>query len=152
MDVANKFPIDAKAVFAYNSFGKRAALKCFDEYYVEGLITNNTTDLLMGLNYDFEGVTQTLQETIDGSNEDILEGVADYNSLGQQSLAVNPLGGLLNPPENSRKFRVVFEEAKEDFFEIQATFSTNEVDRYWAIISHGPNASLSPRRAINIRL
>lgn len=149
MDVANKLPINAIATFAYNSFGKRARLKTFDEYYVEGEITPNTIDVVVTLNYDFGGATQSLEKTIDGSDEDILEGSVGFNSLAQQSLAVNPLGGLLNPPSATRKFRVVFELPREDVFQLQTSFSTNEVDRFWSIISHGANGVLSPRKPIN---
>ena len=74
-----------------------------------------------------------------------------FNSLAQQSLAVNPLGGFLNAPSDARKFRVIFEIPKEDFNEIQDIYSTNEVDRYWAIIARGCNATLSPRKLINIK-
>lgn len=151
MTVTDKVAIDAKAIFAYNNFKNRALLKTFDEYFVEGEITPNTIDLLLTLDYDFAGATQIIEEIIDGSDEDILEGNVGFNSLAQQSLALNPLGGLLNPPSDARKFRVDFEEAREDFFEIRATFSTNEIDMYWAIISHGCNAELSRRKAINIR-
>lgn len=151
MAVEDKLPIDAKAIFAYKNYDKRAILKTFDEFFAEGEITPNTTDLQVELKYDFDGATQTIQEIIDGSDEDILEGSVAFNSLAQQSLAVNPLGGLLNPPADARKFRVVFEEAKEDFFELGVSFSTNEADRYWAIISHGTNVSLSKKRASNIR-
>ncbi len=147
----DKLPINGIAKRTYNSYGKREALKCFDEYYVEGEISSNTTDLLTTLEYDFEGSTQEIERTMDGSDEDLLEGNVGQNSLAQQSLAQNPLGGLLNPPENARKFRVVFEIAKEDFHELAATFSTNEVDRYWAIIADGANAKLSPRRNTLIR-
>lgn len=151
IDPADKLPIDAKAVYAYQSFAKRAVLKNFDEYLVEGEITQNTNDLILGLNYDFDGATQMVERTIDGSDESILEGSVSSNSLAQQSLAVNPLGGLLNPPADARKFRVVFEIAKEDFFELGVSFSTNEVDRYWAIIAHGGNIELSKRRSTDIR-
>lgn len=152
MDTADKLPIDAKAVFAYNNYGKRGTLKNFDEYYIDGEITPNTTDLTCTLDYDFDGATQSIEKTIDGSNEDILEGSVGINSLAQQSLALNPLGGLLNPPSDARRFRAVFEIAKEDFFELRATFSTNEVDRYWAIIAHGANVQLSRRKPINIKV
>ena len=151
MAVADKLPIDAKAVYAYDNDGHRAILKNFDEYYVEGEITTNTSDLTLTIDYDFDGATQSVEETIDGSDEDILEGSVQINSLAQQSLAVNPLGGLLNPPSDARRFRVVFEQAKEDYFEKQATFSTNEVDRFWSIIAHGSNAELSKRKATTIR-
>lgn len=150
MDVADKIPIDAKAVYAYLS-DKEGLLKTFDEYYVRGEITPNTDDLLMTINYDYEGGTQVIEQTINGNDENILEGNVQINSLAQQSLAVNPLGSFLNPPSDARKFRAIKEFAKEDFFEINVSFSTNNVDRYWAIISHGSNAELSRRKPINIK-
>lgn len=150
MAVADKIPIDAKAVYAYLA-DKEGRLKTFDEYYVRGEITSNTNDLLMTINYDYEGGTQQIEQTIDGNDENILEGNVQINSLAQQSLAINPLGSFLNPPSNARKFRVIKEFAREDFFEINVSFSTNDVDRYWAIISHGSNANLSRRKPINIK-
>lgn len=156
MDVNDKISIDARAIFAYNSFGKKDQLKNFDEYFVMGEVTPNTNDLSIVLNYDFAGETQVIERTIDGSDEDILEGNVGFNSLAQTSLADNPLGGLLdsgliNIPPDARRFRVDFEIAKEDFYELQVGFNTNERDRYWSIIAHGPNVSLSTRRNINIR-
>jgi len=151
MAVADKIPIDAKAVFAYNNYKQRGLLKNFDEYYIDGEITPNTSDLICEIKYDFDGATQMIEKIIDGTDEDILEGSVGFNSLAQQSLAINPMGGLLNAPSDARRFRTIFEISKEDFFEMQVSFSTNDVDRYWAIISHGSNAKLSNRKAINIK-
>jgi hypothetical protein len=151
MDPDEKLPISATAVTPYNNYKKRAQLKTCDEYYVEGEITTNTTAFTVAINYDFDGATQNIERMIDGSDEDILEGTVGFNSLAQQSLAVNPLGGLLNPPVSARKFRVIFELSPEDFHEINATFSTQGIDEYWAIISHGANASMSRRRNTLIR-
>ncbi len=151
MAVADKLPINAVAVFAYANYKNRARLKNFDEYYVEGEITPATDELTLQIDYDFDGATQQIEEIIDGSDETILEGAVGFNSLAQQSSGTNPMGGLLNPPEDARKFRVVFEEAKEDFFEIRAIFSTNDVDKFWAIIAHGALVELSPRKATTTR-
>jgi len=150
MNVNDKIPIDAKATYAYLA-DKEGLLKTFDEYYVRGEITPNTDDLLMTINLDYEGGAQIIEQTIDGNDENILEGNVQINSLAQQSLAANPLGSFLNPPSNARKFRVIKEFAREDFFEINVSFSTNDVDRYWSIISHGSNAGLSRRKPINIK-
>lgn len=152
MPTEDKLPIECRAIYAYNDYKKKGVLKTFDEYYVDGEISSSTYELNLILRYDFDGVTQEITKTIDGSNEDILEGSVGFNSLAQQSLAVNPLGGLLNPPEDARKFRVTFEIAKEDFFEIQAEFYTNDVDKYWAILTHGANVELSRRKPVNIKL
>lgn len=151
IDAENKLAIHAIAAFAYNNFGDRARLKNFDEYYVEGEITPSTIDLKLTLNYEFGGAAQVLEKTIDGSDDTILEGTSGINSLGQASTPVQPLGGLLNSPDDAMKFRTKFEIAKEDFHEIQEVFETNAADRFWSIISRGMNVQLSPRKDINIK-
>ncbi len=159
MDVLDKLPIDARAVFAYDDtilvrtrqVKFRSKLKNIDEYWVDGEIVPSVNDLKLDLNYDFGGSTQQIERTIDGTDDSILQGLVEFNSLGQNSLGQNPMGGLLNPPTNARKFHVVFELAKEDYYLINASFSTNEIDRYWAITSHGGNTQLSGKRDPGIR-
>lgn len=148
-DPDSKLPMNAIAAFAYNNYGDRVNLKSFDEIYVDGEGTA-ATSVTLTINYDYGGVTQILEKTIDCSDEDILRGFVSVNSLGQNNLGVNPLGGLLNPPDDARKFNVIFEIAREDFQLVQSTFSSNTVDQYWAIISHGVNAVKSPRKNIGI--
>lgn len=146
-----KIPINAIMIRAYRDFGDSANLKDFDEYYVEGEITPSTTDLLATINYDFAGDTQQIEKTIDGTDEDILQGNVGDVSLAQQSLSQQSLGGLLNPPSDARRFSVIFEIAREEFGEMQEIFSTNELDRYWAITSSGTNARISRRKNISIK-
>ena len=74
------------------------------------------------------------------------KGVAINASLGQNSLATNPLSGTTSIPVDAQKFQIIFEIAREDFTLLQAEFSSNEIDRYWAIISHGGNIRISPRK------
>lgn len=147
----DKVSIEADAYYAYRSFGKRGILKCFDEYFVDGEINAATTDLMVTLNYDFGGKLAVINKTISGTDEGILQGVVGDNSLAQASLATQNMAGLLLPPTDARKFNVNFEFPKDDFLLLQPVFSTNEVDRYWSILSHGPNITLSPRKAINIK-
>lgn len=146
-----KLPINAIAAFAYNSYKKRALLKNFDEYFVEGEITPSTNDLSCVLNYNYAGYLQIIERTIDGTDEDILQESVGSVSLGQNSLGTQPLGGLLSAPSDARKFQVILEIAREDFSMIQAVFSTNEIDRYWAVTSHGPNVARSSRKNIGIK-
>lgn len=147
----DKLPINAIAKYAYRDFGDRNNLKNLDEYFVEGEISPSTSDLLLTLNYDFDGATQVVEKTIDGQDTDILFGTAINASLGQNSLATNPLSGTTSTPVDAQKFKVIFEIAKEDFTLLQANFSTNEIDRYFAIISHGANVKMSPRKNVFIK-
>lgn len=147
----DKVSIETNASYAYRTFGKRGVLKCFDEYFVDGEINANTPDLKMTLNYDFGGHRQVVERTIDGTDEGILQGLVGQNSLAQASLGTESLTGLLLPPADARKFNVNFEYAKDDFMLLQPVFSSNEIDRYWAILANGPNVTLSPRKNIAIK-
>lgn len=147
----DKVSVECVARWAYRTYGSRGVLKCFDEYFVDGEINAAAKDLKMGLNYDFGGSTQLIEKIIDGTDTGILQGVVEVNSLAQASLGAESLSGLLLPPVDARKFNVTFEIAKEDFMMLGPTFSTNEIDRYWAILSHGPNVTLSPRKNISIK-
>ena len=147
----DKLPIHAIAKRAYFNGGKRAVLKNFDEFYVEGEISRNTFDLLHTINYEFGGALQQIQNTIDASDRDILFESLEDTSLGQQNLGQVPLGGAINQAANTAKFRVVFEIAKDDFYEIQEMFESNEVDRAWTVLSSGPNATLSSRKDVVIK-
>lgn len=147
----DKIPIYAIAKFAYRNFKNRVLLKNFDEFLVEGGLSPSTSDLLMTVNYDFGGYTQQLQKTINGSDEDIMLEPLPGSGLGQEPLAQQPLGGASEIPSDSRKFRVIFEIAREDFHEMNVKFETNEIDRFWSIFAHGPNAVLSPRKPIAIK-
>ena len=141
----DKLPINAVAKFAYRLFGKRANLKNFDEYYVEGEISASTKDLSLILNYDFGGFTQQIEKTIDGTDSDIVFEPILTAGFGQSPFGQQPYGGALEEPTDTPKFHVIFEIAREDFHELQAVFETNEIDRQWSILAHGPNAKISPR-------
>lgn len=147
----DKVSIDANASYSYRTFGSRGVLKTFDEYFIDGEINAATTDLELTLNYEYGGQRQVIQKIIDGTDQGILQGVVGANSLAQASLGTESLSGLLLPPPDARKFNVIFEVAKDDFLLLQPVFSTNEIDRYWAILSNGPNAALSPRKNIAIK-
>lgn len=147
----DKVPINAVARVAYIDYGDRANLKSFDEYFVEGEINPSTIDLITKLRYDFDGATQEIEKTINGQDEDVLFGRVLNASLGQNSIATQPLTSTIAIPDNARKFQIIFEIPKEDFTLLQAEFSTNEVDRFWSIISHGANARLSPRKNVFIK-
>ncbi len=142
-----KLPIHCVAKFAYRNYGNRVALKNFDEYYVEGEISGST-QLLQTIYYDFGGFTQSVENTIDGSDYDIILETLLKTSLAQQPLGQQPLGGSSEAPTDSAKFRVIFEQAREDFVEMQDVYETDDVDKYWSIISRGCNAQLSRRQHV----
>jgi hypothetical protein len=146
-----KLPINARARFAYRNYKRRQALKNFDEFYVEGEITPQTNDLILTLNYGWEGDTQAIDKTINGTDQDILQELVSSVSLGQDSLATEPIAGNVNAPADAQRFSVDFEIAREDFDQLGVEFSSNNTDRYWSIIASGPNVIISTRKSIGIK-
>jgi len=142
--------IEAKAAFAYRSYGLKANLKTVSEWLTEGYISSNTK-LTLTLNYDYEGYTQQLEYEIDGSDDSILYQPSETGVLGDEVLGDRPLGDLLEEAAELAKFRVIHGIVPRDFFEIQAIYSTNDVDQQWKILAHGGNVSRSKNEPIKIK-
>lgn len=147
----DKTAIACVAKFAYRNFGDRAQLKNFDEFFIEGEISPSTS-IQHTLYYDFGGHTRAVETTIDGSDYNILEETLANVALGQQPLGSQPLGGSVSVPNGSAKYRAIIEIAKEDFFELQDVFETDDTDKYWAIIARGVNAQTSNRQPITKKI
>jgi len=140
----------ATAAFSYRSYGPRFAYKNIDEWATEGYTSSNT-ELILTLNFDYGGFTQSLQKTISGRDERIL-----FESLEGGSLGVSPLGDAsLGDSESEMsvlsKFKVIHTFPKQDFFEIQAIYETDDVDRQWQILAFGGNAEFSKNMPITIK-
>jgi hypothetical protein len=146
IDTAEKLPINAIAKKAYFNGGKRANWKNFDEYYIEGEISRNTTELAHTLNYESGGAQQQIVNTIDGSDDELRYETVEDVSLGQNPLGQKPIGGAISQANETAKFRVIFEIAKDDFYELQEMYQSDSVDVAWTVIASGSNASLSTRQ------
>lgn len=154
IDPIDRIPFKAAAVFAYGeqyfipkkmrTFANRSALKNFDQYFSEGQILAGT-QIMLRLLYDFGGKTQIVTKIIDGLDGGIVFEDENLSSLGQSSFGTQPLGGSSVEPDDTLRYRVVFDIPKEDYYQIQEEYSTEAVDAYFAVISRGVNAELSSR-------
>lgn len=152
--IADRIPFKAVASFAYSeqyfipkkvrTYANRSTLKNFDQYYSEGEILAGTK-LKLRLLYDFGGATQVITKTIDGEDSGIVFENENLSSLGQSSFGTQPQGGASVEPDNTLRYRVIFDVPKEDYYQLQEEYSTEAVDAYFAVISRGPNAELSSR-------
>lgn len=138
----NGAAIPVVMAFSYNNYGLETETKSFDEYYVEGYISSNST-ITQTINYDMDGCATIAAKNISGTGSYVCRLSAD-NSLGKVSLGKNPLGSTLNiqsanalPP----KFRVVRVFSRKSFYEEQTIFSSNGVDYQWEILRFGSNAT-----------
>ena len=137
------------AAFAYRSYGRRDLLKILDEWMTEGYISANTK-LVLRLKYDYGGYTQVLEKEIDGADDDIIFEATTLSSLGDSPLGEHSLGDE-DEISGNPKFKIIHEIPLQDFFEIQAIFETDDIDRQWEILATGGNVRLSKNQAVSIK-
>lgn len=145
----NTAPIECIAAFSYRNFGDRANLKNHNEYYSEGYMPSNTTVDLM-LKYDFGGATSITEHEIDGSDSTIIFETISDGSIGKNPIGSNPIGSTTDSSSGFAKFRIIHTFPKQDYFEYQAIYSSNEIDTPWELIGQGPNAGLSTANKLAI--
>lgn len=150
----NGNPIDTKALFSYENFGSRVELKDFNEYYVEGYISSNST-ITCGVNYETDGNLMAISDDFLGTDSLVASFGAVAASLGKSALGKNPIGGLntltgdigVLPP----KFRVIFTHDRHSFHEIQSYFSSIGIDYQWEILAFGPLVRKSEYQDVKIK-
>ncbi len=146
------YPIQANAVFSYEQYGSRSALKRGNGLYVEGYITPNTILTCM-ITYELDGCATTQTFEVNGSDTQIVcipntEGSLGKTSLGKQKLGgagSNSLTGL--PP----KFRVEKTFPNKNFFECSVSFSVLGVDNRFELLAFGLNNGFASEEAVYIR-
>lgn len=139
----NGQPIDAKAFFSYQNYGTRSNTKYFNEFYVEGYITENA-QLNLGIQYEIDGNATTTAYTINGNDKQIVAIKNFQTSLGKKPLGKNPLGGYYSSdPQTGMppKFRVIKVFPRTDFYEAQYAFQSYGLDYQWEILAFGPLVS-----------
>lgn len=139
----NGNPIHGIMATAYRSYNDRSQNKSIDEWFTEGYISGNAT-ITMTLNYDYGGSTATIMKEIAGTpGQNILFAPLGDSHLGKNPLGEFPLGSLNFTPSDLSKFRVVHELDRQDFYEIQAIYETNDIDFQWQILAIGGNVKPS---------
>lgn len=147
----NTNPIDARAAFAYRTYGRPDWKKSFDEWFTEGYISSNCT-LQVAHKYDFGGFTTINEREIDGDDETILFSTITDNSLGKYPFGSQPLGSITDSPDDLAKFRCVHDFQDVDFYEHQVLYQDNDIDTQWQLLRQGGNVELSKSENIDIKI
>ncbi len=150
----NGNPIDARAYFAYQLYGRRDHKKQFNEWFTEGYISSNTT-LNLGIKYDFGGITSIVNKVIPGTgNPNIIFSTSADGSFGKFPFGEMPFGSITDSPSNLSKFRIIHEITKNalDFYEVQDFYETNSIDAQWEILAHGGNVTLATADNVSIKV
>lgn len=126
----------------YVQYGQRSWQKNHDEWYIEGYITP-VTDIQHKLLFDYGGYSGEVSSVVRGDDTDIIFNRTEDASLGKSSLGKRGLGTLSAEATEKAKFRVKFEMHKNDYYEIQESFESDDTDQSWEILASGPNVVLS---------
>lgn len=146
----NTNPIEAIAAFSYQNYGTRSELKTLDEVFTEGYIATNT-DLTLIVKYDFGGFTSIQEFTIEGDDDSILFSTTADGSLGKNPIGSQPIGSITDSLSGLAKFRQIDTAIRQDFFEVQYYYTSNDVDFQWEILSFGGNPMLSKSKPTSIK-
>jgi hypothetical protein len=128
--------INAVANLAFNSHGMRHCSKGFNQYFVEGYISSNTT-LTLGLQYDIDGCATVTEFDILGNDTQVVCIGSDYNLLGKNALGKKPLGGDIAINQMIPKFRIVKTFPKVPYYEYQVSFQSSGKDQQWEVLAFG---------------
>ena len=152
-DVGN--PINSIAAFPYMSTkgGSPTEKKNFNKIYTEGYIASNT-ELLLTVNYDFGGYTSSYNAEISGANQAIIFNRITDGSIGQNTLGSQPVGTILNLGAGSDvpKFRIINTMPKQNMFEYQIVYSSNDIDINWQLLRFAPAVSTSTDIPVEITI
>lgn len=146
----NGAPIEYKAKFAYRNHGDRANIKNFDEYFSELYMDTGTT-MTLTLDYDYKGARGSQEFSIIGSDTDIQFNTVTDASLGKDALGKDGLGSQAETSAVLTKYRHYAVTRPTDYFEYQATYSTETADAQFEILSHGPNVWLAGKHDVKLR-
>lgn len=147
------FPIDARAAFAYNQYGDRAARKSVSQWFTEAY-KSQSTELSLTLKYEFGGgLSAVTRELGTLENRNLFYSSSD-GSLGKWPLGSQPLGGLTDAIDDLPKVRAIAETTKNglDFYELQPVYSSNQLDGRWQLAAFGGNVRLSSVAGVDIKL
>lgn len=131
--------IDGRIMFAFNNFGIPSTSKGFNQFYVEGYISSNTT-VNLNFQYDLDGCATNTSFPINGTDTQIVCSPVGDNLLGKYNLGKNPLGSNLtqqNPNGLPPKFRVIKTFPLVPFYEYSVSFESSGVDQQWEILRFG---------------
>ena len=135
--------IESVAVFAYDNFGDRFALKQFTKYVQDGYISAGGV-LTQVIDYDFRGKKGSITHTFSGSELSYVYNVTDSGGFGKAHLGERPLSGSsLLPSEEDRRFRFGDSFPPQEFYESRTTYSMSTVDGTWRLVAFGNDAVIT---------
>jgi hypothetical protein len=134
--------VPTKAIFAYNQFGDRTALKAFNLYYQDGYISS-AGELTREILFDYNGAAGSKTTVFKGTEASFISGVQENAGLGGSTLGERPLSGAGSGLEIfEKRFRYVDPMPIADFYETLITYEMEILNGSWRLVAHGPNVNV----------
>lgn len=144
-DNGNPYQVVAAFPYVSSEGAQPSQQKFFNKIYTEGYISGNAA-LTVTVNYDFGAFSGTYSVNISGADKKIVFNKITDGSLGQDTLGTQPIGTILNLPQNSNipKFRIINTFPPTNAYEYQIVYSSYSIDYNWALLRFGP--AIGPAR------
>lgn len=133
-------PYECIAALPYWSMD-RSRLLNFDKIYTEGYITPGTT-LSLAINYEYNGSTNTLTKFVNSIEYPATYYQTTVGSLGDESFGESSMGmggDESGTQDDLVKFRTINSYQLSDVFEYQLTYSSDQINSRWEILTTGAN-------------
>ncbi len=156
----NGNPVNARAKFAFNSYGKRANLKSCHSIYIEGYIRGNTT-LVVTSKFEQVGCGFSTGFSFNGANTQVVCLATAYNPLGFWPLGAQPIGSVVIDSLGNQNLPPAFQldyrldkigQIPPDFNKQQLVFESSGTDQAWEIVAFGGEVYDSEHMFIKIAI
>lgn len=151
----NGAPYASIARFAFNNYGKPENVKQFQTLFAEGYISQNTT-LNIKVMYNYQGLLETKQMSLSGTDSQYILEETSYNALGLFALGLNPLAAVTSnvnaaTSNDLPKFRVYFPIPVTPFYELSVEFSSDVAGDDWEILRFSTDAEVKAETNTNLK-
>ena len=141
--------IESKAVFAYNSYGDRFALKRMTKYSQDGYISPNGV-LKRTLQFDYRGARGIDEKEFEGISSFVYND-PDSGGFGKAPLGKRTLSGSsMSSAEELRRFRYADSFPPKEFYELLVSYEMKTLNGQWRLVAHGSDVRATNSRANDI--
>lgn len=146
-------PYSCVLALSYRGEQRRQGLWSGDKNFSEGYITEGTP-LMLQMNYNYQGVTSTINVPINTVARPGYLFQTPLASLGDNSLGDEPLGNggiseAANDPDTLPKFKVINSLPIMNCFEWQPVFYSDSADAQWELLATATNFGIEPDEQAN---
>jgi hypothetical protein len=142
--------IISRAVFAYNNYGDRFAIKRMTKYSQDGYISPNGL-LKRTIQFDYRGGEGIQTSEFNGNENKFVYNNPDSGGFGKAPLGSRPLAGSsLLAVQDLKRFRYADSLPPQEFYEVAITYEMETLEGAWRLVAHGSDTNATNSKVNNI--